>query len=58
MNKFILNVNKWGRNNKGWSGGGRNEFIRNLHSYIEKSEELLIDFLRNLGDLKMVELVI
>jgi len=58
MNEFISNVNKWGRNNKGWSGEGMNEFIRNLHSYIEKSEELLIDFLRNLGDLKMVELVI
>ncbi|WP_241736682.1 hypothetical protein [Anoxybacillus flavithermus] len=31
MNEFISNVNKWGRNNKGWSGGGGNEFIRNLH---------------------------
>lgn len=30
MNEFISNVNKWGRNNKGWSGGGGNEFIRNL----------------------------
>ncbi|TCS82572.1 hypothetical protein [Tepidibacillus fermentans] len=27
---FISNGKKWGRKNAGWSGGGRNEFIRNL----------------------------
>ncbi|KZM52496.1 hypothetical protein A3Q36_12545 [Geobacillus stearothermophilus] len=36
-NEFIFNGKKWGRKNAGWRGGGRDEFILNLHSYNEKT---------------------